>query len=458
MSNTKKDYFWNTLGTAANTFISLLLLIVVTRINGISDSGLFSLCFSFSIMFFTIGLFGGRIYQVSDVNGEFESRTYIFLKFITSAAMFITAVVFVAVNGYDRDRIFLLLSLVVYKILDAIADPLYGVMQRQGRLFFAGISMTLKAALGFAAFVAVDIATGSILLSSICLLAANALFIAAYDIPRMRGLEKIGNIFTGNIKPGMILLRASIYIFSFALLTNLLVNIPRYYVDAYHTASDLGFFGIVIMPATMLNLFVQFVIQPKLVPLSERFAAGEYAGFNRTVTKLILVSLGFGALAILATWLVGCPVMGWLYAKDFYPFRIGLTLVVLAGTINTVTMIYSNILSVMRRFKIQLFNYLVAVASVFAAGAAFIPGGSVDGAIMAFVAANAVQAALFLASYQLVYRRLRSRGLPAPIDTASADLALADSGLVDTALTDQASADTALTDQAQADKGYKGLK
>ncbi|MCL1897080.1 MAG: hypothetical protein FWG03_11125, partial [Clostridiales bacterium] len=67
------------------------------------------------------------------------------------------------------------------------------------------------------------------------------------------------------------------------------------------------------------------------------------------------------------------------------------------------------------------FNYLVAVASVFAAGAAFIPGGSVDGAIMAFVAANAVQAALFLASYQVVYRRLRSESIPAAAGQASAD-------------------------------------
>lgn len=406
MDNQRKDYLWNTVGTSANAFISLLLLIAVTRINGIFESGVFSFCFSYAILFFTIGLYGGRIYQVSDVRGEFKNRTYILLKLITSAAMLITALIFIFVNGYDRERTLLLLSLVAYKILDAIADPLYGVMQRKGCLYFAGISMTLKAVVGFAAFLAVDIATKDILLASICLLASNALFIAFYDIPHTRRLEKIGWLIYDDMKHSIVLLRTSIYIFLFALLTNLLINIPRYFVDVHHPG-DLGWFGIVIMPATLLNLFVTFVIQPKLVSLSERFAAAEYESFNKTVTKLILVSLGFGVIAILATWLIGCPVLSFIYAVDLYPYRFGLTLVVFAGTINTMTMIYSNILSIMRRFKIQLINYLAAAASIFVAGAFLIENDSVDGAIMAFVIANVVQAVLFFFSYQAVFRQYR---------------------------------------------------
>jgi len=408
VSNLRKDYTWNTIGTSANAFVSLLLLIAVTRINGIVESGTFTICFSFAILFFTIGLFGGRIYQISDVRGEFDSRTYIFLKFITSAAMFLAAVVFVLINSYDSGRVALLLSLVVYKILDAIADPLYGVMQRQGRLYFAGISMTLKASVGFVAFVAVDLATYNILWASLCLLAANAFFIAVYDIPHARKLERIGRLAQGGVKPVFILLKASVFIFAFALLASLLVNIPRYFVDFYQLhPADLGWFGIVIMPATLMNLFVQFVIQPKLVPLSERYAASEYASFGRTVHKLILVSLGFGAVAIAVTWLIGCPVLSFIYDVDLYPFRTGLTLVVLAGTINTMTMIYSNILSIMRRFKMQLVNYLIATASVFVASAALIINDTVNGAILAFLIANAIQAALFFFSYRLIFSKLR---------------------------------------------------
>ena len=406
-SNIKKDYFWNSLGTSANSFISLLLSIAVTRINGIETQGIFTLCFSFAILFFTIGLYGGRIYQVSDVIGEFENRTYIYLKFITSAMMLVTAVVFALLSGYDEMRFSLLLSLVVYKILDAIADPLYGVMQRYGRLYLAGISMTLKAVIGFVAFLVINIGTHNVFWASLALLGANLIFIAIFDIPHVNKLEKITGLFSNNLKPSLILLRAAVYIFAFSLLASLLINVPRYFMDTYHTEELLGFFNIVIMPASIMNLFVTFIIQPKLVPLSERFASLEYESFNKTVSKLLILSFGFGIVAIAAAWFLGIPVLSFIYDVDLSPFRISLTIAVVAGTFYTVTMIYSNVLSIMRRFKIQLFNYLVSTAGLFVACIAFIDSGSVGGAIQAFFIANVIQAVLFFITYQVIYRKLK---------------------------------------------------
>jgi O-antigen/teichoic acid export membrane protein len=279
-------------------------------------------------------------------------------------------------------------------------------MQRNSRLYLAGFSMTIKALAGFAAFVIVDLMTLNVVTASLCLLGANLVFIVLFDIPKVRRLEKTGSLFSGNLKPSLVLLRASVYIFAFAFLTHLLPNIPRYFMDIYHSEKLLSFFAYVIMPATMMNLFVQFVIQPKLLPLSERFAAAEYKSFNRTTTKLILVSLVFGIAAIFAAWLVGIPVLSFIFGEDLAPYRIALTLAVLGGTVNTVTMIYSNVLTIMRSFKIQLFNYLITTAGVFASSMTFISGGGLGGAVQAFLIANVVQAALFVVTYQIVFRRI----------------------------------------------------
>ena len=401
----RKDYLWNTIGTSANSFISLLLLIVVTRVNGIGDSGLFSFAFSYTIVFFTIGLYGGRIYQVSDIQNEFENRAYIFLKLLTSIFMFAAAVVFILANGYGPDRAALLLSLTVYKILDAIADPLYGVLQRRSSLWLAGVSMTLKAVSGFAAFTAVLLWTHDMLLASLCLIGANLLFILCWDIPKMRAREAVGNVLRGNFAHGLLLLRRSTWIFAFALLTTLLVNIPRYFVDIEHP-KELGAFGIIIMPATLLNLFVTFLIFPKLVGLSETFATGGYASFSRSVSKLLIVSLAFGILATLVVWLIGAPVLSFIYNVDLYPYRAAMTLVVAGGTLNTITMICSNVLSVMRRFPPQLFCYLAAVIVAFATSIPLVAAQAVSGGVLSFVIANAVQAAAFFIVYRTVLRRL----------------------------------------------------
>lgn len=78
--NIKKDYLWNTIGVLAQNAISPLLLIVVTRLNGVDDSGLFSFAFSLALIFWAIGIWGGRTYQVSDVKHEFTPQSYIFVR------------------------------------------------------------------------------------------------------------------------------------------------------------------------------------------------------------------------------------------------------------------------------------------------------------------------------------------------------------------------------------------
>jgi hypothetical protein len=58
--------------------ISPLLLIVITRVNGIDDSGLFSLAFSVSIILWSLAMWGGRTYQVLGVplKGSTPLRTF----------------------------------------------------------------------------------------------------------------------------------------------------------------------------------------------------------------------------------------------------------------------------------------------------------------------------------------------------------------------------------------------
>ena len=70
----RKDYFWNTLGALLQSALSPLLLIVVTRVNGIDDSGIFSFAFSVAIIFWALGMWGGRTYQVSDTKGILDSK------------------------------------------------------------------------------------------------------------------------------------------------------------------------------------------------------------------------------------------------------------------------------------------------------------------------------------------------------------------------------------------------
>ena len=112
MQNIKKDYLWNSLGSLLQSAISPVLLIVITRLNGIDDSGLFSFALSLSVVFWAVSLWGGRTYQVSDVKREFSSGGYVAVRFIASLIVAISAVVFCVLNGYNTTKTGLIMILV----------------------------------------------------------------------------------------------------------------------------------------------------------------------------------------------------------------------------------------------------------------------------------------------------------------------------------------------------------
>jgi O-antigen/teichoic acid export membrane protein len=408
--NLKKDYLWNTIGTSVNSFLSLLLLIVVTRLNGIDAAGLFSFSFAFALVFFTIGLYGGRIYQVSDVRNEFSSRNYIVLKFVTSAIMLITAAATILINHYDANKGGLMLLLVLYKVSEVIADALYGVIQKNNKLYLAGISLTLKGAVGFAAFLVIDLITKNLLLSGASLLFVNLLFMISYDRINVKRLERVTvrlDRIREDAADSLRLMKKCIYIFLFSFLTTAMANIPRFFIDIYHE-SDQGYFGILIMPATLIALLVTFIIQPGIVPLSELHKNRQYDRFKKTVGKLTFLSLALGVAAIPVAYLIGGPVLTLIYGVDLTPYRLELAKVVFGGTLNVVAMIYSNALVIIRKQFIQLVIYLISLTTITAMCVLLVNPYGISGGIWSYIIANTVQGALFIATYHVILNRIQS--------------------------------------------------
>ena len=77
MTQNKKNFLWNTIGSGFNSFNSLFFMIIVTRINGIKDAGIFSLCFATASMLYIIAIYSGRTYQITETDKK--------AKFITSS-------------------------------------------------------------------------------------------------------------------------------------------------------------------------------------------------------------------------------------------------------------------------------------------------------------------------------------------------------------------------------------
>ena len=398
MQAQKKDYIWNSIGSFLQSAISPILLIVITRLNGVGDSGLFSFAMSLSVVFWAISLWGGRTYQVSDAKKEFSSGDYIVVRFISSLIVAVFSISFCILSGYDLIKTELIMVLVSFKILESIADSMYGVLQIHNKLYIVGISLTMKSVFGFMLFTLVDILTKNIVYGALSIFIVNIAVVIFYDIPLMKHVESVG-LTKKNIMQAGKIMKKTAEVFVVVFLTMFSLNIPRYFLDKYHY-DQIGYFGIMAMPITLLTLFISFVLQPNVVNLSELLKKKKIKEFTKIVSKIDFITFTLGILFVVSSYLIGVWALNTVFGIDINNFRIDLTIMVIGAVANAFASIYVNLLIILRRFKGQFYtllvtNILAAVLSVY-----LIDRLAMLGSVLVFMIISFLQAIILLFIYK----------------------------------------------------------
>lgn len=398
MQAQKKDYIWNSIGSFLQSAISPILLIVITRLNGVGDSGLFSFAMSLSVVFWAISLWGGRTYQVSDVKKEFSSGDYIVVRFISSLIVAVFSISFCILSGYDLIKTELIMVLVSFKILESIADSMYGVLQIHNRLYIVGISLTMKSVFGFMLFTLVDILTKNIVYGALSIFIVNIAVVIFYDIPWMKRVESVG-LTKKNIMQAGKIMKKTAEVFVVVFLTMFSLNIPRYFLDKYHY-DQIGYFGIMAMPITLLTLFISFVLQPNVVNLSELLKKKKIKEFTKIVSKIDFITFTLGILFVVSSYLIGVWALNTVFGIDINNFRIDLTIMVIGAVANAFVSIYVNLLIILRRFKGQFYTLLVTNILAVVLSIYLIDRLAMLGSVLVFMIISFLQAIILLFIYK----------------------------------------------------------
>lgn len=120
----KKNIIWNAVGSTISSFISLFLLVLVTRINGLETAGIFTYSFSTACLFYTIAVYYGRVYQVTD-SENYSDSDYIYNRITTCFLMLIISIFFAIIKQYSFYKTTILLLLCFFKSIEAFGECLY---------------------------------------------------------------------------------------------------------------------------------------------------------------------------------------------------------------------------------------------------------------------------------------------------------------------------------------------
>lgn len=354
--NFKSNFIWNMLGTGLNAFNSLFFLIAVTRINGINDAGIFTLAFSTACILYVIGIYAGRVFQVTESNKNVTDREYICNRILSCILMMIITILFVILRKYNfyKSSIFILLAF--YKCLEAFSDVLYGIMQKKYLLNIAGKSYFIKGLLSIITFVLVDIITNNLILSCASIIIIWIIILVFYDIKNV--IKLINQDTKINFYNVWGIFKSGFFVFAITFLGLYIMNAPKYAIDNFLAEDMQAIFGILIMPATVMALAGQFLMHPYLNDIVNLYNNKEVKSLKKLIFKITLYIIGFGVIASLAAYFLGVPVLNLVYGIDLNGYQIHLVAIIVASTLYNIGVIYSSVLTTIRKTFIQFAIYI----------------------------------------------------------------------------------------------------
>lgn len=353
----KKNVLWNMIGASSNAFTSLIFAIVVTRINGLEEAGIFTYAFATACLFYVIGIYAGRAFQVTDITEKYSDTDYIYHRIITCIVMMLTIVGFNIIKGYDIFKSAIMLLLCFYKVTEAFSEVLYAIVQKKEHLYQVGISMTIKAIVSMIVLFIVDYFTKNLILSCISIVAVNLIGIVFYDLKNINKVEIIKTKFSiDKIKSIFV---AGFFTFVLTFLGAYLINAPRYAIDDILTSDLQTIFGIIIMPATFMGLLGQYIIQPALTKIANSLKEKNYKNLKNIITFVIVAIILIGIFVLLIAYFLEAPVLGIIYGVDLNPYILSMMIIILGSIMYSLGIMISYILIAFRKTFVQAVVYTI---------------------------------------------------------------------------------------------------
>lgn len=412
----KKNFFWNMVGTSTNAFTSLFFMIIVVRINGVDQAGLFTFAFSTASLLLNIAMYSGRVYQVTERDPQYNGSDFFFTKIITCSIMLLASILFLVFKDYTAYKNFIILTLCIFKLLEGFTEVIYAYIQNDGKLYQVGISFTMKSVIGVVVFLLIDFFTKQLWLACLALIVNYIIIFLAYDLPNVRKVFKLDRKI--RFDKVFSLLRLGFFTFAIAFLSLYILNAPKYAIDDLLSNDIQTIFGIIMMPATLIILIAQFILHPYLLHINQMLLDNNYKKLVSITHKLLGIILGTGVVVLLGSYFLGIPILNFVYNISLNEYLSSLMIVMLGSVFCATSTILSNILVAMRKTFQQFIIYILAAVTVFFLSKVFVGSFGIIGACVTHTAVMILISFLFEGVFLWsIHHEKKQLMEPIPMDT-----------------------------------------
>lgn len=409
----RDSYVWNMAGSMLQAFQSVIMLMALMRTVGLIQSGIFTIAYANANLFLNIGKYGMRNYQVSDVQEQFSFHDYLRSRTVTVLLMVVVSFIYIGIaaqlNHYSVEKVLIIACMCIYKAADAIEDVYHGMFQQKGRLDIASKALTIRTLITIIVFV-----TGLILFQNQLL---SLVVATAFTYILMIYFLKLGcSSFTNrdaekNNRNCIILLGNCFPIFVGSFLSFYIGNAPKYAIDAHLSDELQACYGFIAMPVFVIGLLNNFVFNPILNQMAYMWENKEYARFIRRVLGQIGIIVLITAVCMAGAFLLGIPVLSWLYSTDLTGYREELLILLLGGGLLGLSGFFNAIITIMRFQSKIAFIYSAVAVLAFVLSNPVVCANGITGATMLYTFLMGVLCVLFIVLFVIcIYRGVKNGG------------------------------------------------
>jgi O-antigen/teichoic acid export membrane protein len=260
-------------------------------------------------------------------------------------------------SSHDRETRLVVLAVAGCKAVEGVSDVYYGGLHQVERMRPIAVALIWRGVLGILALGAVLWAGGGLLTAIAALGAVWLAVLLAHTLPAVASLLRA----RGERVAPRLLWRTAGQIAAVALplgLVNMLVslraNVPRYFVEGYGGAAELGVFAALSSLVVAGSLVVGALGQSATPRLARYHFEGHLAAFRRLLAWLLAFAGVIGIAGVALAAVAGRPVLGLLFGPAYETRAEVLVWLMAAGCVSYASSFLGFALTAARRFRVQV--------------------------------------------------------------------------------------------------------
>lgn len=355
------SYTWNMIGSMFMAFQSVLMLMVIMRTVGVNDAGVFSIAFASANLFLTIGKFGMRNFQVSDIENKYDFNTYKNSRIITTLAMILLALIYTIVvakyNKYSSRKILICIWMCIMKAVDSIEDVYHGELQRKNRLDIASKAMSIRIIATIIVFIISLVVTKDFLCSLIVTTLTTIIIFAFLTCMIMSSNElKVKFVIDKNL---VYLIKATIPLGLSSFLAFYISNAPKYAIDRILNDELQACYGFIAMPVFIIGLLNSFIFNPMLFEISKLWNDNNVNSFIKKIGIQVIIIAIITVICLSGAYILGIPVLSFIYNFDLSSYKCELLILILGGGFLGLSGLFMTIITIIREQRFLLIGYII---------------------------------------------------------------------------------------------------